>query len=67
MTVEELSREQLDELKFNYFFSDDYDQKIVMENGLPPLFPSDIPDWVIFALYRNVEFAKVDFSCTAGQ
>ena len=67
MDVRELSRDQLDELKYNYYYSDDYDPKIVMENGLPPLFPSDIPDWVIFALYRGIEFVNDDFSCTAGQ
>lgn len=64
MTVRELSREQLAELKSNYFWSDDYNPKIVTESGLPVLFPGDIPDKIIFAIYDGTDFVNDDFFCT---
>lgn len=63
MTVRELSREQLDELKWAYYYSDDYDPKIVGENGLPILFAGDIPDEIIFAVYAGIYFVEDDFFC----
>lgn len=64
MTVRELNREQLDELKCNYYYSDDYDPKIVGHNGLPILFAGDIPDKIIFALYDGIDFVPDDFGCS---
>ena len=61
MTVRELNREQLDYLKWSYYYSDDYDPKIVGDNGLPILFAGDIPDWIIFAIYDRVHFVPEDF------
>ena len=63
MTVRELNREQLNELKSAYYYSDDYDAKIVLENGLPILFTGDIPDRVIFAVYDGINFTEDDFFC----
>lgn len=64
MTVRELSRDQLDELKWHYYYSDDYDPKIVGENGLPILFAGDIPDKIIFAVYAGIHFVPDDFGCS---
>lgn len=64
MTVRELSREQLDELKWAYYYSDDYDPKIIGENGLPILFACDIPDRIIFAVYHGIDFVPDDFGCS---
>ena len=63
MTVRELNRDQLDELKWTYCYSDDYDPKIVGENGLPILFAGDIPDKIIFAVYDGIDFVEEDFFC----
>lgn len=63
MTVRELNQGQLDELKWNYYYSDYYDEKIVSENGLPILFAGDIPDKIIFAVYAGIDFVPEDFSC----
>ena len=62
MTARELNQEQLDELKWTYFYSDDYDPKIVGEDGLPILFAADIPNEVIFAVYSGIDFVPEDFS-----
>ncbi len=64
MTVRELSRDQLNELKWAYYYSDDYDPKIVGENGLPILFAADIPDEIIFAVYAGIYFVPDDFGCS---
>lgn len=64
MTVQELSREQLNELKWAYYYSDDYDPKIVGDNGLPVLFAGDIPDRIIFEVYGGIHFVSEDFSCS---
>lgn len=66
MTVKELNRDQLDELKWHYFYSDFYDPKITTGAGLPVLFAGDIPDGIIYAVYDGVYFVNDDFSCTAG-
>jgi hypothetical protein len=66
MNVKELNQDQLNELKFTYFYSDYYDEKIVNDAGLPILFSADIPNWIIYALYDGVDFVMDDFSCTAG-
>ena len=64
MTVRELNQEQLDELKWSYYYSDYYDAKIVGENGLPILFAEDIPDKIIFSVYEGIYFVPEDFSCS---
>ena len=64
MTVKELNRDQINELKWAYFYSDDYDEKITNAAGLPVLFAGDIPDKIIFAIYDGVYFVNDDFSCS---
>lgn len=66
MNVRELNQDQLNELKFNYFYGDYYDEKIVNDAGLPILFAADIPNWIIYALYDGIDFVMDDFSCMAG-
>jgi hypothetical protein len=65
MTVKELNRDQIDELKWDYFYSDEYDETITTAAGLPVLFAGDIPDGVIFAVYAEIHFVKDDFACSA--
>lgn len=65
MTVYALNRDQLDELKAAYFWDDDYDPTITTADGLPVLFPGDIPDRVIFSRFAGVDFVCDDFSTSA--
>ena len=62
MTVRELNQDQLDELKWAYYYDDDYDEKIVGANGLPILFAGDIPNEIIYAVYAGIDFVEEDFS-----
>lgn len=64
MTVRELSREQLDELKSSYFWSDEYQGLINPNTDLPILFPGDITDEQIYEIYDGVDFVNDDFFCT---
>lgn len=70
MTVYELSRDQLDELKSNYFWSDDFPgcnyPHWLTGELVPVLFPGDIPDEVIFERFHDTQFVNDDFTCTAG-
>ena len=69
-SVYELSREQLDELKSNYFWSDEYEPCFYphWQTGelVPVIFSGDIPDEVIFEKYGGISFVNDDFGCTAG-
>ena len=56
MDVRELNEEQLDELKWTYFYD--------MESWEYE-YPWDIPDDVIFNHYAGIDFVDDDFSCTA--
>ncbi len=64
MTVKELNRDQIDALKWDYFYSDNYDEKITNAAGRPVLFAGDIPDNVIFAVYAGIDFVNEDFICS---
>lgn len=55
MDVRELNEEQLDELKWTYFYD--------MESWEYE-YPWDIPDDVIFNHYDGIDFVDDDFSCT---
>jgi len=68
MTVHELNRDQLDELKNNYFWGEET-INIPKYNsiGLPTLFPGDIPDSVIYDYYAGIDFVDDDFFCTCGE
>jgi hypothetical protein len=62
MTVKELNRDQIDALKWSYFYSDEYDEKnIRTAAGLPVLFAGDIPDRIIYAVYAGIDFVNDDF------
>ena len=65
MTVYALNRDQLDELKAAYFWGDDYDPAVTTAEGLPVLFPGDIPDRVIFSRFAGVDFVPEDFFVSA--
>ena len=62
MTVRELNQDQLNELKWAYYYDDDYDEKIVGANGLPISFAGDIPNEIIYAVYAGIHFVEEDFS-----
>lgn len=61
MTVHELSREQLDELKAAYFWSDEYKGCFY-----PHFLTGDIPDSVIFEEYSGITFVNDDFCCSCS-
>lgn len=69
-SVYELNRDQLDELKWNYFYSDDYKPCLCKhwhtDELVPVLFPWEIPDEVIFEQFSGISFVDDDFSCTAN-
>lgn len=64
MTVYELSRDQLDELKSAYFW-DENTGPVYDADGLPALFPGDIPDKTIYHIFAYTYFVNDDFFCTA--
>ena len=66
MTIRDLNRDQLDELKSSYFWGDDYNPTITTEAGLPVLFPEDIPDRVMFRVFAGVYFVPDDFATSAA-
>lgn len=66
-TVYELSRDQLDELKSNYFWGEDTADIPKYNNvGLPALFPGDIPDQTIADYYDGISFVDDDFLSAPG-
>ena len=66
LTVHDLTPDQLDELKHNFFWGDE-SGPLFNSLGLPVLFPGDIPDSVIFDHYAGYMFSNDDFCCTAGR
>ena len=62
-TVYDLNRDETNELKWAYFYSDEYDNTLVNNATLPILFPGDIPDSVIVEHYDGISFVEEDFSC----
>ena len=64
MTVYELNREQLDELKSAFFWGEETAHIPKFDHlGRPALFPGDIPDHVILEHYNGIDFVPDDFSC----
>lgn len=59
MSVYELTRDQLDELKTAYFYQDEV-QDILSEDII---YPEQIPDEVIFNHYDGIMFVDEDFFC----
>jgi hypothetical protein len=58
--VKELNKNELDQLKWNYF----YDEEVV-QNKYD--YPHEISDEVIFAHYEHVSFVEEDFFCNVNQ
>lgn len=75
MSVKELNREQLNELKNSLYWQihNTDDETIafgVIDSVLPytpetlPEYPEDIPDNIIFTVYATINFVNDDFFCT---
>lgn len=62
LTVYDLSREQLEELKAAYFWDDDT-QDILPDDII---YPEQIPDGIIFDHYAEICFSPDDFSCSCA-
>ena len=59
-TVNDLSRDELDELKENYFWQlQDNDEEVLSSINSP----SEIPDSVILEHYDGISFVEDDFFC----
>lgn len=64
MEVKELTSEQFEELKENYFWQlMDNDDEVL--EGIN--YPFQIPDEVIIEHYSGISFVNDDFACTAGK
>lgn len=59
MTVYELTKEQLDELRYDYFDMNNEDAWYYYNS------PDEIPDFVIQNWYSQFTFVNDDFFCTA--
>ena len=57
MTVQDLSRVQLDELKQNYFWGEDTEDMVPEDITSP----EEIPDEIIFEYYAGIHFVDDDF------
>jgi len=73
MTVQELSREQLTELKEHYLVELDNEGTLEEITGLDAIYygvladiDEVVPDEVIFDHYDGIDFVEDDFFCTAG-
>ena len=64
MDVTELSRDQLDELKLDYFW-ELADENSELLDGITC--SDEIPDDMVLERFKGVCFSCDDFSCTAGQ
>ena len=64
MDVTELSREQFDELKEDYFWELAAEDSELLE-GIT--YPDEIPDDAVIEHYRGVCFTCDDFFCSAGR
>lgn len=59
MNVRELTQEQLDQLKYDYYYQlHETDDDILGDNIL---YPCDIPNDVIFEYYDGIYFVEEDF------
>lgn len=68
MTVRELSRAQLDELKNNLYWNLDGEQYGDLTDEekkfiLDTTHPNDIPDELVFKKYDGIYFVEEDFFC----
>lgn len=66
MTVRDLNREQLNELKETYATQlAETDQEVIGYEGLSNA--TEIPDEVIFNHYEGITFSEDDFFCSCGK
>lgn len=66
MTVNDLNREQLNELKETYVAQlAETDQEVIGYEGLAST--TEIPDEVIFNHYEGIIFSEDDFFCSCGK
>ena len=61
MTVRELSRDQLDELKEHFFYTDFEKCK---PDGICADSPDELPDEILFEWYDEYYFVNDDFFCS---
>jgi hypothetical protein len=54
-TVKELNSNELEQLKWEYFYNDEVEHDFE--------YPHQIPDEVIFEHYGHISFVEEDFSC----
>lgn len=73
MTVYDLSREQLTELKEHYLVELDNEGTLEEVTGLDAIYygvladiDEVVPDEVVFNHYDGIDFVEDDFFCTAG-
>lgn len=57
MKVTELSEDQLEELRRNYFYDEEIEHKYDCID--------DVPNEVLFKHYADIDFVNDDFGCTA--
>lgn len=57
--VTELNKDELDQLKWNYFYDEDIEHKYH--------YPHEIPNSLIFAHYEHISFVDEDFFCNINQ
>lgn len=55
--VKELNKNELDQLKWNYFYDENIDHKYQYD------YPYEISDEVIFIHYEHISFVEEDFFC----
>lgn len=66
MTVRDLNREQLDELKEAYAAQlEETGQEVIVYEGLVSAL--EISDEVIFSHYEGITFSEDDFFCSCGK
>lgn len=63
MKVTELNKDQLDTLRFNYFYGEDDDEGHTDEYDIF----YDVPNEVIYEHYADIDFVADDFGCSEGE
>lgn len=64
MTVHELNRDQLDQLKNALFWSDDPETAEILDDDI--IVPEQIPDDIVFQHFAGISFVEDDFFCNEG-
>lgn len=61
MNVRELTQEQLDQLKYDYYYQLEQEDEVEDILGDNILYPCDIPNDIIFEHYDGIAFVEDDF------